>query len=227
MHGRNAYDYGARFYDPLLPTWDRIDPMCEKYYHLSPYAYCLNNPVNIIDPNGEKIVFALNSTSEFKESFNKVTQYLILHGCGEFFKILNDANETYIIRESNINAFNWENKEIEWNPNFGLNTGYTVLSPAVRLNHELDHAAEYQNNPKRFKENIKRLPVGDANELYYSIEEKRVITGSEKETATVLGETDSDGNTRDDHFGIPIKTIDPISNIPEEENLELIVYPKD
>jgi hypothetical protein len=26
--------------------------MCEKYYHLSPYAYCGNNPVNAIDPNG-------------------------------------------------------------------------------------------------------------------------------------------------------------------------------
>ena len=49
MHGRNAYDYGARFYDPLLPTWDRMDPLCEKYYHVSPYAYCANDPVNRID----------------------------------------------------------------------------------------------------------------------------------------------------------------------------------
>ena len=49
MHGRHAYDYGARFYDPLLPTWDRMDPLCEKYYHVSPYAYCANDPVNRID----------------------------------------------------------------------------------------------------------------------------------------------------------------------------------
>ena len=49
MHGRNAYDYGARFYDPLLSTWDRMDPLCEKYYHISPYAYCANDPVNRID----------------------------------------------------------------------------------------------------------------------------------------------------------------------------------
>ena len=52
MHGRNAYDYGARFYDPLLPTWDRMDPLCEKYYHVSPYAYCLNNPVRFYDKDG-------------------------------------------------------------------------------------------------------------------------------------------------------------------------------
>ena len=48
----NADLYGARFYDPLLPTWDRIDPMCEKYYHLSPYAYCLDNPVKFLDRDG-------------------------------------------------------------------------------------------------------------------------------------------------------------------------------
>ena len=56
MHGRNAYDYGARFYDPLLPTWDRMDPLCEKYYHISPYAYCANDPVNFIDNDGRKVL---------------------------------------------------------------------------------------------------------------------------------------------------------------------------
>ena len=55
MHGRNAYDYGARFYDPLLPAWDRMDPLCEKYYHVSPYAYCANDPVNLVDLDGMDI----------------------------------------------------------------------------------------------------------------------------------------------------------------------------
>ena len=52
MHGLNTYDYGARQHDPILARWDRIDPLCEKYYSTSPYAYCLNNPVNAIDPDG-------------------------------------------------------------------------------------------------------------------------------------------------------------------------------
>lgn len=29
-----------------------LDPLAEKYYSVSPYAYCNNNPVNLIDPNG-------------------------------------------------------------------------------------------------------------------------------------------------------------------------------
>ena len=32
-----------------------IDPNCEKYYWISPYAYCLNNPVRFIDPDGRDV----------------------------------------------------------------------------------------------------------------------------------------------------------------------------
>ena len=53
MHGLNTYDYGARQYHPLLPLWDRVDPLAEKYYSTSPYAYCLGNPVNYVDPDGK------------------------------------------------------------------------------------------------------------------------------------------------------------------------------
>ena len=49
MHGLNMYDYGARWKDL---GWLTIDPLAEKYYSISPYAYCGNNPVNLIDPDG-------------------------------------------------------------------------------------------------------------------------------------------------------------------------------
>jgi len=32
--------------------WMTMDPLAEKYYHISPYAYCATNPVNLIDQDG-------------------------------------------------------------------------------------------------------------------------------------------------------------------------------
>ena len=48
----NLYDYGVRSYDSVLGIWTTQDPLVEKYYPISPYAYCLNNPVNAVDPDG-------------------------------------------------------------------------------------------------------------------------------------------------------------------------------
>ncbi len=53
MHGLDTYDYGARQYNPVTAHWDRMDPLCEKYYSVSPYAYCANNPVRYIDQDGK------------------------------------------------------------------------------------------------------------------------------------------------------------------------------
>ena len=55
MHGLDTYDYGARNYDAALGQFTTMDPLCEKYYHISPYAYCGGNPVNRVDPDGEDI----------------------------------------------------------------------------------------------------------------------------------------------------------------------------
>ena len=50
--GLDWYNYGARQYDPVLGRWHTMDLMAEKYYKVSPYVYCLNNPILLIDPNG-------------------------------------------------------------------------------------------------------------------------------------------------------------------------------
>jgi len=52
MHGWETYDYGARGYYPAMGGFMSVDPLAEKYYDISPYAYCHNNPVNRIDPDG-------------------------------------------------------------------------------------------------------------------------------------------------------------------------------
>lgn len=54
MHGLNTYDYGARQYNSVTARWDRMDRMAEKYYPYSPYTYCLNSPICLIDPDGRE-----------------------------------------------------------------------------------------------------------------------------------------------------------------------------
>jgi RHS repeat-associated protein len=40
MHGLNLYDFGARAYSGILGRFSTtMDPLCEKYYWISPYAY--------------------------------------------------------------------------------------------------------------------------------------------------------------------------------------------
>ena len=46
------YYYSARYYAP--PTFISRDPMFEKYPSISPYTYCANNPMKLVDPTGQE-----------------------------------------------------------------------------------------------------------------------------------------------------------------------------
>ncbi len=52
MHGYDEYNYGARMRMGAVPMFITFDPSAEKGYHLSPYHYAFNNPVNFVDPDG-------------------------------------------------------------------------------------------------------------------------------------------------------------------------------
>ena len=47
--------FGSRYYSSDLSIWLSVDPMSDKYASLSPYVYCANNPIKLVDPNGDTI----------------------------------------------------------------------------------------------------------------------------------------------------------------------------
>ncbi|MPL99085.1 hypothetical protein SDC9_45300 [bioreactor metagenome] len=49
-------NFGARYYYYWASIWLSVDPMSDKYPHLTSYNYCANNPVMLVDPEGRDVV---------------------------------------------------------------------------------------------------------------------------------------------------------------------------
>jgi RHS repeat-associated protein len=67
-HGLDEYDFNARNFYPAIMRFTTMDPLAEKYYSVSPYAYCANNPVRHIDPSGK---FYFNSDDYTDEQLSE------------------------------------------------------------------------------------------------------------------------------------------------------------
>ena len=68
--GLGYLDYGARLYDQSLGRWFTTDPLSEKYYGLSPYVYCGNNPLNMIDLDGRVWRLTFDEDHEGNRKYN-------------------------------------------------------------------------------------------------------------------------------------------------------------
>ena len=73
-YGLDWYDIHARQYDPVVPSWHTIDPLAEKYYYISPYAYCLNNPVNYVDLRGDSIIVEEENREQILSLINGLSE---------------------------------------------------------------------------------------------------------------------------------------------------------
>ncbi|MFV0290628.1 MAG: RHS repeat domain-containing protein [Mangrovibacterium sp.] len=125
------YYYGARYYNPRVSLWYGVDPLAEKYPGVSPYAYCVNNPVMLVDPDGMEVEGVTNkdaktlrkdihhvlSNDKFagvrdlikvnKNKFEKIDTKA-LKASLEGIKKLSDDERTYI--DMVVNTINSDNK---------------------------------------------------------------------------------------------------------------------
>jgi len=123
MHGLDLYGYGARHLDASIGRWGVMDPLAEKHYNISPYAYCSENPVNRIDPDGRDEFLltwlpkgdAVGHSAvaiEDRDSKGNLTGYLVVRhlwpegGSAEVGKS-KDADYRYeVIAKSDLASFN-------------------------------------------------------------------------------------------------------------------------
>jgi len=83
----NTYDFGARRLDGTRGGWDTVDPKAEEFYSNSPYAYCANNPLKYIDPNGLD-VWEINNQGEIINQIEDEIQ-------DAFYMVSKDADGNY------------------------------------------------------------------------------------------------------------------------------------
>ena len=57
--------FGSRYYSSDLSIWLSVDPQASKYPSLSPYVYCADNPIKLVDPNGEEIGDYFNQNGKY------------------------------------------------------------------------------------------------------------------------------------------------------------------
>lgn len=50
--GDVVYDYGFRIYNPKIAKFLSVDPLQDMYPYSSPYAFVLNSPIKLYDPDG-------------------------------------------------------------------------------------------------------------------------------------------------------------------------------
>ena len=62
----------TRHYHPTLSIWLSVDPMADKYPSTSPYTYCADNPVRLVDPDGEDVWILANDIKTRNEAFNSL-----------------------------------------------------------------------------------------------------------------------------------------------------------
>lgn len=104
-NGLNMYDYSARYKDDWRFT--TVDPLAEKYYSVSPYAYVANNPIRRICPTGMAYgdYYAMNGTYLGSDGIDDDKLYAVQN---DGYKT--KADGTNLMAKSKINRFNRKNR---------------------------------------------------------------------------------------------------------------------
>ncbi len=158
-----SYDFGARNYLPAVPRWNSMDPLAEKYYSISPYAYCAGNPVNLVDVDGMQWY-------SYKDE-NGDTQYVYSEGAiieREQYKNLEYVGYTYHDLETN-KYYSLFGQILDWvdsNGGAGLGQLYDRIDRLI-ITFANNHADSATGESNKVRMHIKGMPMGENRDFVY------------------------------------------------------------
>lgn len=149
--------FGARYMDfDLLTSFISVDRYASKYPFISPYAYCAWNPVKLIDPSGDTIVYSgtpeqvaklKGYVNQFKarlpQKYNQLQGSLNVYNV-QFTEENDDGAGGSFMYDINTGYFNVNIKENRENTETNKYSDIEVLA------HEFKHAEQYENGQLGF-----------------------------------------------------------------------------
>lgn len=186
-----GYDYfGARYYYSSWGHWLSVDPLSDKYPTISPYAYCMWNPVKYVDPDGKKIVVGswwgrflaklgfetyearvYKELEELKTIPDPLTGELVLN---KAITELENSEITYYIVDGDKNNYKKGNHTIVYDQGNNVREDKEKRPSIVALAHELGHAHNH-DEVKEEHVDSKKKSQGEQEKLQKIINEIKSI----------------------------------------------------
>ena len=116
--------FGSRYYSSDLSVWLSVDPMSDKYPYQSGYVYCGNNPIKVVDPNGED-EWEVNQSGYIRHIRNdKPDRLYAVYGYGK---------ERWGKRKSDVEPLNVDESITETMDNRGKYTTFSAQNNRAKM----------------------------------------------------------------------------------------------
>jgi RHS repeat-associated protein len=154
-----ALDYGERVYDGRIGKWLSVDPLQKKYSDVTPYNYCLNNPILFIDPDGKIVKIYDNETRKLIAIVKANHEIVMQKGYTKRNAAIKAYEEAYIYLKDQAKSSSLS--ELEGNEKvLNLRVTSKIIGEVVVVKGKLKQSL----SGSEFKANTDGLVFGDYND---------------------------------------------------------------